>query len=398
MIKHLCWFGWICLLLLAGCEPQPAIEPPKEPRFEKLALNEWPVLRDDMNLELLKPAIEKSLEFHQKLPPDRTYPLGEIHISSSLLRETLSLFLLHLAAGRLDPASLSQSFDLYGIRPDPGNAGALVTGYYEPVLDGKLAPDAEYQYPLYGLPQDMVTLDPAAFDASKFSSGERWVGRLQENRVVPYYTRTEIDSLKKLEGCGCRLVWLKDPVDAFFLHIQGSGVIRFARDSFRRVGYAGANGKPYRSVGKVLIDRGLLPAEGMSMQTIRQFLKAHPELQNEILGQNESYVFFTWVDKGPVGSLNVVLTDGRSAAMDPKQQPRGALAFLETSRPKLSPRGEWMGTEPMSRWILNQDAGGAIKGLGRVDLFCGTGEQAEWMAGRMKYPGRLYFLLKKQSS
>lgn len=398
MIRNLCCFCWICLLLVAGCVPQPPMEPAKEPRFEKLGLNEWPVLQDDMNLELLKPAIEKSLEFYQKVPPDRTYTLGDMQVSASLLRETLDLFLLHLAAEQLDRASLSRSFDLYGIRLSPGTETSLVTGYYEPVLDGKLAPDAEFQYPLYGLPEDMVTLDPSAFDSGKFSGGDRWVGRLQENRLVPYYTRTEIDVLKKLEGCGCQLVWLKDPVEAFFLHIQGSGVIRFAQSPSRRVGYAGANGRPYRSVGKVLIERGLLPAEGMSMQTIREFLKAHPELQNDVLGQNESYVFFRWVDKGPVGSLNVVLTEGRSAAMDPKQQPRGGLAFLETSRPKLSPRGDWIGTEPMSRWILNQDTGGAIKGLGRVDLFCGTGEQAEWMAGRMKYPGRLYFLLKKQTS
>lgn len=216
--------------------------------------------------------------------------------------------------------------------------------------------------------------------------------------MVPYFTRTEIDTLKRLEDCRCQLVWLNDPVDSFFLHIQGSGVIRLSPESFRRIGYSGANGRPYRSVGKVLIDRGLLPAEGMSMQVIREFLKAHPELQDEILGYNESYVFFRWVEKGPVGSLNVVLTEGRSAAMDPKYHPRGALVFVDSSKPKLSQKGEWVGTEPLSRWVLNQDTGGAIKGLGRVDLFCGTGEQAEWMAGRMKFPGRIYFLLKKQDS
>jgi membrane-bound lytic murein transglycosylase A len=388
--------GWICLLLFWGCVPQPAKEPSVESRYEKFTLSEWPALQDDMNLELLKPAIEKSLEFYQKVPGDRTYTLGDLQIPANVLKETLTLFLDHLARGRLDPKSLSGSFDLYGLRPAPGKTEALVTGYYEPVLDGRLTPDAEYNYPLYALPQDLVAIDPAAFAADKFSGGERWVGRLHENRVVPYFTRAEIDSQRKLDHCRCQLAWLKDPVDGFFLHIQGSGVIRLPQGTFRRIGYSGANGRPYRSVGKVLIDRGLMAAEGISMQAIRDFLKAHPELQDEMLGQNESYVFFRWVEKGPVGSLNVVLTDGRSAAMDPKYQPKGGLAFIITKQPQLARNGEVTGTIPLSRWVLSQDTGGAIKGPGRMDLFCGTGEPAEWMAGHMKYPGRLYFLLKRQ--
>lgn len=392
--------GWVCgmwVLLLWACVPQPVKEPPRESRFELIHPNDWPVLHDDMNLALLQPAIEKSLLYFQRIPADRTFPLGDAQISASHLKETLLLFLEHLATGRLDPASLAQSFDLYGVRPDPGDGGALVTGYYEPILDGSLRPDGIFRYPLYSLPPDLVTIDLHAFDSEKFPAGERWVGRLQEKRVVPYFTRMEIDGQGMIEGSNCHLAWLKDPVDAFFLHIQGSGVIRLVDGNHHRVGYAGANGRPYRSVGKHLIERGLLPAEGISMQVIRDFLKAHPELQDEILGYNESYVFFRWVEQGPVGSLNVVLTEGRSIATDPKYQPRGALAFLETTSPRISQEGEWVGTKPMSRWVLNQDTGGAIKGIGRVDLFWGTGESAEWLAGRMKYPGRITFLLKKQA-
>ena len=390
--KHCIWF-----FLLWSCVPQPFKEPPRESRFERLHPNDWPVLQDDMNLALLQPAIEKSLLFFQRVPADRTFPLGDGQVSASQLRETLALFLDHLSTGRLDQSSLSQAFDLYGIRPDPGEGGGLVTGYYEPILDGSLRPDDVFRHPLYALPPDLVTIDLHAFDPDKFPSGERWVGRLQEKRVVPYFTRLEIDGQGKLAGSNCHLAWLKDPVDVFFLQIQGSGVIRLPDGTQQRVGYAGANGRPYRSVGKYLIEKALLPAEGISMQVIRDFLKARPELQNEVLGHNESYVFFRWVEQGPVGSLNVVLTEGRSIATDPKFQPRGALAFLETTSPRISKGGEWIGTEPMSRWVVNQDAGGAIKGLGRVDLFCGTGEAAEWVAGRMKFPGRIYFLLKKQA-
>lgn len=398
MMAGLRRFSWVLLMLLWSCVPQPAKEPPREAHFERLALSEWPVLHDDMNLELLQAAIERSLVYFQRVPADRSFPLGDIQIPASLMKETLALFLDHMTNGTLDPETLARSFDLYGLRPLPEGGGALVTGYYEPVLEGTLVPDDVYRYPLYGVPPDLLTMDLHAFDPDRFQGGERWVGRLQESRVIPYFTRSEIDSLRKIEGCGCQIAWLKDPMDAFFLHIQGSGVVQLPDGGRRRVGYAGANGRPYRSVGKMLIDRGHLPSEGMSMQVIRDFLKSHPELQDEILGHNESYVFFRWVEKGPVGSLNVLLTEGRSVAMDPKHQPRGALAFLETSKPRLSSNGQWAGSESLSRWVLNQDAGGAIKGFGRVDLFCGTGEPAERVAGRMKYPGRVYFLLKKQAA
>lgn len=393
-------FGWrhgVWLLVLWSCVPQPVKEPPRESRFERVHPSRWPVLRDDMDLALLQQAIERSLQSFQKIPGDRTFPLGGIQVSAAHLQETLVLFLDHLKAGRTDPASLSRSFDLYGIQPDPGDGGPLVTGYYEPILDGSLKPDEVFRYPIYSPPPDLVTVDLRLFDPEKFAAGERLVGRVQENRLIPYFTRREIDASGKLEESRCHLAWLKDRLDVFFLHIQGSGVIRLPDGSERRVGYAGANGRPYRSVGKYLIEKGLLPAEGISMQVIRDFLKKHPEIQDEVLGHNESYVFFRWVQEGPVGSLNVVLTEGRSIATDPAFQPRGALAFLESFKPRVSETGEWIGTEPLSRWVVNQDVGGAIKGLGRVDLFCGTGEAAEWVAGRMKFPGRLYFLLKKQA-
>ncbi len=400
MMAGLRRFAWVSFMLLWSCVPQPAKEPPREreAHFERLQLSEWPALQDDMNLELLQTAIEKSLLYFQRVPADRSFPLGDIQIPASQLKETLVLFLEHMASRALDPATLASSFDLYGLRRLPGDGGALVTGYYEPVLEGSLVPDDVFRYPLYAVPSDLLTINLHNFDPDRFQEGERWVGRLQESRVIPYFTRSEIDTFRKIEDCGCQIAWLKDPVDAFFLHIQGSGVIQLPDGIRHRLGYAGANGRPYRSVGKVLIDRGFLPSEGMSMQVIRDFLRSHPELQDEILGYNESYVFFRWVEKGPVGSLNVVLTEGRSVAMDSKLQPRGALAFLETSKPRLSSTGQWAGSEPLSRWVLNQDAGGAIKGFGRVDLFCGTGEPAERMAGRMKYPGRIYFLLKKQAT
>lgn len=173
-------------------------------------------------------------------------------------------------------------------------------------------------------------------------------------------------------------------------------MIRLSGNKYRRLGYAGANGRPYKSIGKDLLDLGVIKREDMSLQAIREFLKGHPETRDEIMWRNESYVFFRWVEVGPLGSLNVPLTAGRSVATDAKFHPKGAIAFLETQKPRLGKDQEVLGWEPLHRWVVNQDTGGAIKGVGRVDLFCGTGGDAEAVAGRLKHPGRLFFLLKKE--
>ena len=162
-----------------------------------------------------------------------------------------------------------------------------------------------------------------------------------------------------------------------------------------RVGYAGANGRPYRSIRKSLLEGGAVSPEEMSLQAIRKFLNSHPESQNEIMWKNESYVFFKWVSQGPLGSLDTLLTAGRSIATDPKFHPRGALAFLVSEKPVYDSSGQILRWERFGRWVLNQDAGGAIKGPERIDLFCGTGEAAERIAGPMKQQGELYYVIKK---
>lgn len=295
---------------------------------------------------------------------------------------------------RLNADSVAQSFDVYCTGDEKSTDLSLVTGYYEPVLDGRVERQEEFIYPLYGMPPDLLTVELASFDPVRFPR-ERLVGRVQGNRVVPYFSRAEIDGQRKLEQYGCELAWLKDPVDVFFLQVQGSGVIRLCDGHFVRIGYAGANGRPYRSIGKVLIDRGEMSAEEMSLQSLRTYLRNHPESRDEVMRHNESYVFFRWVENGPVGSLNVPLTAGRSIATDPRYCPGGALAYLQTMKPQIDESGQVRGWEPLRRWVVSQDTGGAIKGPGRVDLFCGTGDQAEGIAGHLRHPGRLCFLVKK---
>lgn len=388
-----------CLLflsILCGCIQQPREEKgTPSTGFERIPYSEFPALQDDMDPESLRAAVRESLNFLERVPGERTFPLGDLQVRADLLKASLLLFLQHVESNRLDTKSIAESFDLYhaASRTEPNHQ--LVTGYYEPILEGRLEKDKEFCYPLYGIPPDMVTVELSMFDPDRFST-EKLVGRLKEKRLVPYYARAEIDGGKALDQFHCELVWLRDPIDAFFLHIQGSGMIRLAGGQFRRLGYAGANGRTYRSIGKDLLDQGVIKREDMSLQAIRDFLRGHPEVRNEIMWRNESYVFFRWVDIGPLGSLNVPLTPGRSIATDTRYHPRGALAFLETEKPRLDGYGEVSGWEPLRRWVLNQDTGGAIKGIGRVDLFCGTGDDAEAVAGRLKHPGRLFFLLKKE--
>lgn len=391
----------LCVFLCLSCAEPPdrksAGKEEKPPLFERVEPSAVPDFVDDSDRESLRKALEKSLEFYARIPEDRAYPLGDMTVTVRRLRETLMEFLRLLDAKRLDKYSIADSFVIYRASSTAAEAKPLVTGYYEPVLEGRLEANREFCYPLYGVPSDLLTIDLGLFDPARYS-GQRLVGRLKDKQVVPYYTREEIDGQKKLDRLATVLAWLRDPLDAFFLHIQGSGIIKLPGGRSLRIGYAGVNGRPYRSIGKILIDMGLLTPEETTLQSIRSTLSANPQIRDEVLRQNESYVFFRWVQEGPLGSLNVTLTGGRSIASDPLYHPRGAVAFLVSKKPRLSSDGEVLDWENLHRWVLNQDAGGAIKGIGRVDLFCGSGEAAGWMAGRMKHPGELYFILKRDGS
>ncbi len=390
------WF--LCLFFLAGCPSKPAEHPGKKkverPVFEHVTPANLPDLTDDESPDSLRSAVLASLGWYGRVPPDKTFAFGSGTVSCAVLRESLAHFLDLLDSGRLDRQSLAADFDVFRVRPPGAEARMLVTGYYEPVLEGSLTEDAEFKYPLYGLPDDLLIIDLERFDPERFQ-GQRLIGRLEKNRVVPYYTRSEIDGGKEIDRGAQKLLWLKDLVECFFLHIQGSGVVRLPDGRTLRVGYAGANGRPYTSIGKKLIEMGAVPREQMSLQAIRDYLRAHPQDRDRLMWENESYEFFRFVDKGPVGSLGRVITGGRSVASDPKFHPRGALAFLVSEKPRFDASGNVVEWTRLGRWVLNQDTGGAIKGPGRIDLFCGTGEAAEAVAGPMKQPGEMYYFIRK---
>lgn len=265
----------------------------------------------------------------------------------------------------------------------------MTTGYYEPLLYGSRTKNAEYQTPLYGAPTDLVTVDLAA--SHPRLKGMRLRGRLDGRRVVPYYTRGEIREGRHLAGR--EIVWVNDPVDAFFLQVQGSGRVHIAESGETiRVAYADQNGHPYRSIGRYLVDRGEMKLEEASAQRIKKWLAEHPARFNEVLDANPSYVFFREEklenpETGPKGAMGVPLTPGRSVAVDPRHIPLGVPLFIDTTEPNSNTL--------LQRMVMAQDTGGAIKGMLRLDYFWGSGREAGEQAGKMKQPVRIWILQPK---
>lgn len=265
----------------------------------------------------------------------------------------------------------------------------LVTGYYEPLLSGSLSPDERYRFPLYRRPGDLIRVEFG--DLFPELKGKKLRGRLVGQTLVPYYDRAGIDG-EEAALAGNELLWVDDPVDAFFLQVQGSGRVTLPDGRIQAVGYADQNGHPYRSIGKILIEQGEIPREQISLFSIRNWLRAHPERAQELLFSNASYVFFQLRDDAEEharGSLNVPLTPGRSVAVDPENIALGTPVWLDTSLPGPE-------ENPLQRLVLAQDTGGAIKGHARADLFWGNGTEAERLAGEMKQDGAFYVLLPKK--
>jgi len=266
-----------------------------------------------------------------------------------------------------------------------GKKEGLITGYYEPLLEGSLVKTERFRFPLYERPPNLLTVDLG--DVYPTLRGKRVRGRLQGTTVIPYFSRSEIHNGES-PLAGYEIAWVDDPVDLFFLHIQGSGRIRLPDGQTLAVGYADQNGHPYVSIGRRLLEMEQMKPEEVNLDTIRSWLAANPQRAEVLLNSNPSYVFFTVRDSGlagPIGSLNVPLTAQRSIAVDLSYIPLGLPVWLDTTLPDE--------TQPYRRLVFAQDTGGAIKGAARADLFFGQGEDAERLAGKMKQAGRLYVLL-----
>jgi membrane-bound lytic murein transglycosylase A len=284
-------------------------------------------------------------------------------------------------------------FQPWQVQQNEGGIDGLVTGYYEPLLLGSRVPTTRYRYPLYGPPEDMLVVDLASVYPEL--KPLRLRGRLQGNKVLPYWTRAEIEA-GAAPVRGKEIVWVDDPVEAFFLQVQGSGRIRLddgkGGGEVIRLGYADQNGHPYHSIGKWLIEKGEITLDKASMQGIKDWGRRNPNRLPELLNSNPSFVFFRELPNnlpgqasGPNGALGVPLTGERSIAVDPRGVPLGAPVWLMTTWPNSR--------EALNRLMLAQDTGSAIRGNVRADLFWGYGEAAGKLAGAMKQKGRMWVLL-----
>ena len=283
-------------------------------------------------------------------------------------------------------------FTPYQVQNPDGSEQGMITGYYEPKLYGSRTRTERFKYPLYAVPDDMLTIDLG--DAYPQLKGLRLRGRLQGKRIVPYYSRADIDAKTDALGTNAlkfhELFWVDNAVELFFLQIQGSGRIQLPDGNLVKVGYSDQNGYPYISIGKKLIDAGELKLEEASMQGIKNWADKNPDKLLALLEQNPSFVFFRELPENltsPLGALGVPLTEEYSLAVDPHTIPLGMPVFLSTTYPNDN--------APLNRLMLAQDTGGAIRGAVRADFFWGFGEVAATQAGKMKQKGRMWVLFPK---
>jgi membrane-bound lytic murein transglycosylase A len=296
--------------------------------------------------------------------------------------------MMHPASGDRDIAAFFElNFEPHQVVNADDTTAGMVTGYYEPLLRGSRVKTQRFRYPIYRVPQDLIVVDLSSLHPDL--KNKRLRGRLEGSRVVPYLSRGDIDR----EGSplqGNELVWVDDPVEVFFLHIQGSGQVELESGERMRVGYADQNGHPFRSLGRLLIQSGEIPAERASMQGIKDWARRNPRRAQEFLNANPSYVFFRELPReltGPIGALGVPLTAERSIAVDPRVVPLGAPVYLATTWPNTS--------EALNRLMVAQDTGGAVAGAVRADFFWGFGDAAGSQAGKMRQGGRMWVLLPK---
>ena len=364
------------------CPPPPAPVPPPppptpEPEYRgRLQLGAWTDM-PEWRREPVKPALD-------------------VFLRSCTVIDKQALWKPACAAARSLGANLTEADAIrffethlqpYQVLNADETTTGMVTGYYEPLLNGSRTPTARFKYPIYATPQDLLTIDLSSL-YPEFKH-RRLRGRVEGNRVVPYLSRADIDR-ENAPLRGLELVWVDDAVDLFFLHIQGSGQVQLENGERMRVGYADQNGHPFRGLGGLLVRSGELPLEKASMQGIKEWARRNPRRVQDFMNANPSYVFFRELPRdlpGPIGSLGVPLTGERSIAVDARVVPLGVPVYLATTWPN-SP-------EPLNRLMVAQDTGGAIAGGVRADFYWGFGDAAGNLAGKMKQTGRMWALMPK---
>jgi membrane-bound lytic murein transglycosylase A len=373
---------------LFGCAPAPEKKPPEAVNLAPATFADLPGWAADRQDEALA-AMARSCARIARLPDGRALGPGGIGGTAADWRAACAALPRPGADAATVRAYLEERFRPFAVTDARGRAEGTVTGYYEAELTGARRRGGRYTVPVYGRPDDLVTVELGRFDPTL--KGRRIEGRVQGGRLERYHDRAAIER-GALAGRAPVLVWVDDPVDAFFLHIQGSGRVKLAGGATMRVGFAAANGLPFTPIGRTMIERGLRPREGMSMQAIRSWLAENPEQGRALMNENARYIFFRELTgDGPIGAEGVALTPGRSIAVDTALLPLGVPVWLATSH-ALPP------VRPMQRLVVAQDTGSAIKGAVRADFFFGAGADAALQAGGMKRTGRYWLLLPRDAN
>jgi membrane-bound lytic murein transglycosylase A len=378
------WYSSIIffLFVIAGCAQQSPLT--------ALSVGRYPLFVDDAPTGDLLQAVNRQIDYLERLDPDRATTIDGFRFSVREQIDSLRDF-TKIILGESDPLTrgrlISQYFHIFQAAGRNGQGRMLVTGYFEPIYQASLVKQAPYLYPIYRKPDSLVT-------RINEQSGSRESGRLApDSTFLPYWTRREVETGNLLHGH--ELAYLRDPLDAYLLQVQGSGRLRLPDGSLRAVSFAASNGRDYNSLGKLFVDRGLMERQRVSIPAIRTYFSQHPDEVTDMLRHNR-LVFFDWGDgSGPRGSLGMPLTPGRSVAIDQQVLPAGVIGYLVTMRPVLDEHGAISHWRPFGRFVVPQDSGSAITGPGRVDLFWGGDGYAEIAAGHMNHRGTLFFLVKK---
>ncbi len=330
-------------------------------------------------------AIDHSLDYYRKPSSETFFPY--LDISHDRAVQTLEMFKRVLTEAK-DPSDLNriiaERFDVYMSRGCDEQGTVLFTGYCTPIFKGSRTRTAEFRHPLYRMPPDLVKKPDGTPVGRRTPGGE----------IQPYYTRREIETQQLLAGKGLELVWLRDALEAYIAHVQGSAIIELPDGKEMRIGYEAKTDRPYTSMGMAMVADGRFSAAELSLQKILEYFDKHPHELKTYMYKNDCYVFFTESEGGPFGSINTPVTPFRTIATDKAVFPRGLLAYVVTKAPVMKTRKE-VTFEPFYSFALDQDTGGAIRSAGRCDIYMGIGPDALLLAGRQNAEGKLYYLAVK---
>ncbi len=354
---------------------------------------------DDLDRASLEKAINNQLDAMWEQDPSTPVRLGEFTLTRGRLIETLQAF-LRLVQKSLPQEefnkNVSEEFLLYRVGKGKGDDKKfLFTGYYRPIIPASPVPTPRYRFPIYQMPGKdfQMVKSQGSIRLVGSDSGIRQIRQSADNwRSL---TRKEIDQQGALNNQGLEVAWLENELERYFLHIQGSGVLEFPDGTRQGVRYQGSNKYSYNGIGKLMIRDGAIDTSQGSMQGIKKYFADNPQNISKYLHQNKRYIFFTLSNEGARGSGGGELVGGRSIATDKSIYPAGGLAFVRVRQPVLDENDEIESWQPISRFVVDQDTGSAIRGKARADLYFGTGNEAGAKAGHYHERGEVYYLIKK---